>query len=138
VVADDLAASAPSRFEWLLHAPQGSLAHAGGSFVVSRGRVRLWVRWLRPVDVAANVVSRPTGSNGFDPTDCLVVEKDGAEGFPALAVLAVGDDREAAPRISLEERRLRIERGPRRWSLTVRPTGGRLSDPLIDVAASKR
>jgi hypothetical protein len=80
------------------------------------------------------VASRPTGSHGFDPTDCLVVEKDGAEGFPALAVLAVGDDREAAPRISLEESRLRIERGHRRWSLIVRPTGGRLSDPLIDVA----
>jgi hypothetical protein len=135
VVADDLAASGPSRFEWLLHAPEKSLsATPDGAFVVSRGRARLSVRWLRPAGASASIIARPTGSDGFDPTDCLVVEKDGIETFPALAVLAVHDEGEAPPRVSLEGDRLRIERGGRRWLVRVRPGGGPASEPLVELA----
>jgi hypothetical protein len=134
VVADDLAASGPSRFEWLLHAPEKSLsATTDGAFVVSRGRARLSVRWLRPAAASAGVISRPTGSDGFDPTDCLVVQQDGVETFPALAVLAVHDQGEAPPRVALEGHRLRIDRGSRRWLVRVGPGSGAAADSLLEL-----
>jgi hypothetical protein len=134
VVADELATSGPSRFEWLLHAPEKSLSVApDGAFVVSRGRARLSVRWLRPADASARVISRPTGSDGFDPTDCLVVQKEGVETFPALAVLTVLAEGEAPPRVSLEGDRLRVDRGQRRWIVRVRAEGGTAADALLEL-----
>jgi hypothetical protein len=96
-------------------------------FPSSVAEVRRW-----PADVSAGVISRPTGSDGFDPTDCLVVQKDGVETFPALAVLAVHAGGEAPPRVSLEGDRLRIERDGRRWVVRVRSESGSGADALLE------
>jgi len=138
VIADDLAADGASRFEWLLHAPAGSLALAGGgAFEIARSGVRLWGTFLRPRSARSRVISRPTGSTGFDPTSCLVVDVAGVEAARTLAVLAVLREGEAPPRLVLDEGRLRIRKGQAEWRVRVVDEPAAPADPLVVVETAR-
>ena len=135
VIADDIEAHGPSRFEWLLHAPKGSLSIGdGGAFEIARPGVRLHGVFLRPASARPRVVSRVTGSSGFDPTSCLVEEMTGDVARP-LAVLSVLREGEAAPTLRLAGGRLRIRKGEAEWTVEVvdRPAGP--AAPLLVVEA---
>ena len=133
VIADDLAARGSSRFEWLLHAPEGSLSLGdGGAFEIARPGVRLHGVFLRPAPGRARVVSRATGSSGFDPTSCLVVEMAGEATRP-LAVLSVLREGEAAPSLRLAGGRLRIRKGEAEWTLEVVDRPAAPAAPLLVV-----
>ena len=132
VIADDLEARRASRFEWLLHAPEGSLRLTdGGNFEIARPGVRLWGVFLRPTSARARVISRVTGSSGFDPTSCLVVEMTGVETARPLAVLAVLREGEAAPGVDLNGRRLRIRKGGAEWTVRVADKPAEPGGPLL-------
>ncbi len=132
VVADDLAARGPSRFEWLLHAPAGSLSLVGGgAFEVARPGVRLWGLVLHPTSARAHVTSRTTGSSGFDPTSCLLVEMQGVENARPLAVMAVLGEHESAPRVRLAGARLQIGKGEAKWTVRVVDRPATPADPLL-------
>jgi len=138
VIADDLAARGASRFEWLLHAPEGSLSLADdGAFEIVRPGVRLRGHFLRPTSARARVISRPTGSSGFDPTSCLVVEMAGAETAQTLAVLSVLREGEAAPSVRLVGGRLRIRKGKAAWTVKVLDTPAAPGDPLLVLETSR-
>lgn len=138
VVADDLAAREPSRFEWLLHAPAGSLsARADSAFEVTRPGVRLFVHPLRLRNAAARVISRVTRSQGFDPTSCLVLETTGTEGTRPLVVLAVLEDGEPPPEVVLDGDRVRIRKGRATWRLRLVDEPRRASDPLLVIEAPR-
>jgi len=133
VIADDIEAHGASRFEWLLHAPKGSLAlEDDGTFEIARPGVRLRGVLLRPASARARVVSRVTGSSGFDPTSCLVAEMAGETARP-LAVLAVLREGEAAPSVRLAEGRLRIRKGETEWTVRVVDGPTAPADPLLVV-----
>lgn len=138
VIADDLAARGASRFEWLLHAPEGSLSLADdGAFEIARPGVRLRGLFLRPTSARARVISRPTGSSGFDPTSCLVVEMAGAETAQPLAVLSVLREGEAAPSVRLVGGRLSIRKGAAAWTVKVVDTPAAPGDPLLVLETSR-
>jgi hypothetical protein len=132
VIADDLAAEGGSRFEWLLHAPEGSLSLAdGGAFEITRPGVRLGGLFLRPASARVRVISRATGSSGFDPTSCLVVEMTDVEGARPLAVLAVLREGEAAPLVRLAGGQLQIRKGGAAWTVRVVDEPAAPEDPLV-------
>ena len=133
VIADDIEARGTSRFEWLLHAPQGSLALAGeGAFEVTRPGVRLRGVLLRPGSSPARVVTRVTGSQGFDPTSCLAVEMTGESARP-LVVLSVLREGEAPPRVRLDGQRLDIRKGDVEWTVDVVDQPAAPNSPLLVV-----
>jgi hypothetical protein len=132
VVADDLAARGPSRFEWLLHAPAGSLSGpVDGAFEIARPGVRLSVHPLRPKDAATRVISRVTRSQGFDPTSCLVLETTGTESTRPLVVLAVLEGGEPPPEVVLDGDRVRIRKGHATWRLRLVDEPRAATDPLL-------
>ena len=133
VIADDIEARGTSRFEWLLHAPQGSLALAGeGAFEVTRPGVRLRGVLLRPDPhpLASSPGSR--GPQGFDPTSCLAVEMTGESARP-LVVLSVLREGEAPPRVRLDGQRLDIRKGDVEWTVDVVDRPAALNSPLLVV-----
>jgi len=133
VIADDIEAHGPSQFEWLLHAPEGSLSLEGdGAFEIVRPGVRLHGVFLRPPSARARVLSRVTGSSGFDPTSCLVHEMRGETVNP-LAVLSVLREGEAAPSVRLVEGRLRIRKGKAEWTVKIVDRPAAPADPLLVV-----
>ncbi len=133
VIADDIEASGASRFEWLLQAPEGSLTlEGGGAFEIARPGVRLRGVLLHPAAAPVRVVSRVTGSSGFDPTSCLVAEMTGETARP-LAVLSVLREGEAAPSVRLTGGRLRIRKGSREWTIRVVDRPAAPADPLLLV-----
>ncbi len=138
VIADDLAARGSARFEWLLHAPEGSLSLGkGGTFEIARPGVRLHGILLRPAVVRASVVSRVTRSSGFDPTSCLVEEMMGKTTRP-LAVLSVLQEGEPAPGVRLAGSRLQIRKGEAEWTVQVVDRPAAPGAPLLVVEASTR
>ena len=138
VIADDIDARGASRFEWLLHAPHGSLAlRRDGSFEIARPGVRLHGVILRPAASGARVVSRVTGSTGFDPTSCLVVEMSGEAARP-LTVLSVLRDGEAEPSLSFAGGRLGIRKGETGWTVRVVDAPATPADPLLVVETAVR
>jgi hypothetical protein len=138
VVADDLEAHGASRFEWLLHAPEGSLSLAdGGAFEIARPGVRLRGLFLRPASARARVISRVTGSSGFDPTSCLVVETTGVETARPVAVLAVLREGEAAPSVLLIGGRLHIQKEEAAWTVRVVDAPTAPGDPLLVLEAQR-
>ncbi len=135
VIADDIEAGGASRFEWLLHAPEGSLTLGeGGTFEIARPGVRLHGLFLRSASARARVVSRVTGSSGFEPTSCLV-EEIMEESARPLAVLSVLREGEPAPSVRRDGKRLRTRKGEAEWTVKVvdRPTAP--SAPLLVVEA---
>jgi len=133
VIADDVATHGPSAFEWLLHAPEGSLSlGGGGTFEIARPGVRLHGAFLRPASTRARVVTRVTASTGFDPTSCLVEEMTGENARP-LVVLSVLGEGEAPPVVGLAGDRLRIRKGASEWTVRVVDEPPAPADPLLVV-----
>ncbi|HSD66985.1 MAG TPA: heparinase II/III family protein [Vicinamibacteria bacterium] len=138
VIADDIEAQGPSRFEWLLHAPERSLSLGkGGAFEIARPGVRLHGVFLRPATARGRVVTRVTGSSGFDPTSCLVEEMTGEAARP-LAVLSVLGEGEAPPRVRLAEDRLLIRKGEAEWTIRVADEPAAPDVPLLVVDVPAR
>jgi len=138
VIADDLEAEGPSRFEWLLHGPEGSLSlRENGAFEIARPGVRLHGLFRGPTAATARVIRRRTASSGFDPTSCLVVEMAGETARP-LVVLSVLREGEAAPRAELAGNRLRIRKGEAEWTLRVVDGSAAPADPLVVVETPPR
>jgi Heparinase II/III-like protein/Domain of unknown function (DUF4962) len=138
VIADDLEAEGPSRFEWLLHAPEGSLSlREDGAFEIARPGARLHGLFRGPTAATARVIRRRTTSSGFDPTSCLVAEMDGEAARP-LVVLSVLHEGEAAPRVDLAGNRLRIRKGEAEWTLRVMDRTAAPADPLVVVETPPR
>jgi Heparinase II/III-like protein/Domain of unknown function (DUF4962) len=136
VIADDIEAEGMSRFEWLLHAPAGSLSlEDGGAFEIARPGVRLRGVFLRPASARARVISRVTGSSGFDPTSCLVEEMKGEIARP-LAVLSVLREGEPAPSVRLAGGWLRIRKGQADWTVRIVDRPANPTAPLLVVEAS--
>ena len=136
VIADDIEAEGMSRFEWLLHAPAGSLSlEDGGAFEIARPGVRLRGVFLRPASARARVISRVTGSSGFDPTSCLVEEMTGEIARP-LAVLSVLREGEPAPSVRLAGGWLRIRKGQADWTVRIVDRPANPTAPLLVVEAS--
>lgn len=132
VIADDLEARGASRFEWLLHAPEGSLSLAGGgTFQIERPGVRLWGSLLRPASVRPQVITRVTGSSGFDPTSCLVVDMAEVETARPLVVLSVLREGEAEPSVRLAPGRLSIRKGEAEWTVRVMDESAAPGEPLL-------
>ncbi len=133
VIADDIEAQGASRFEWLLHAPEGSLSLGdAGTFEIARPGVRLHGAFLRPASSRARVVTRVTTSTGFDPTSCLVEEMTGGTARP-LVVLSVLRDGERAPSVRLTADRLLIRKGEAEWTVKVVVAPATPADPLLAV-----
>jgi len=133
VIADAIEARGMSRFEWLLHAPEGSLSlEDGGAFEITRPGVRLRGVFLRPASARARVISRVTGSSGFDPTSCLVEEMTGETARP-LAVLSVLREGEPAPSVRLAGGRLRIRKREAEWTVRIVDRPASPTAPLLVV-----
>jgi hypothetical protein len=94
--------------------------------------VRLHGVFLRPASVRARVVSRVTGSSGFDPTSCLVEEVTGESARP-LVVLSVLREGESAPSVRLAGDRLDIRKGDAEWTVRVVDGPPSPADPLLVV-----
>jgi hypothetical protein len=137
VIGDDIAAQGASTFEWLLHAPEGSLSLGkDGRFEVTAPGVRLHGVFLHP-SARLRVVTRVTRSSGFDPTSCLVEEMTGEVARP-LVVLSVLREGEAAPAVRLEGDRLRVRKGKTEWTVRVVDEPRAPTDPLLVVESPPR
>jgi hypothetical protein len=88
--------------------------------------------FLRPPSARARVISRVTGSSGFDPTSCLVEEMRGETARP-LAVLSVLREGESPPHVRLDGGQLRIRKGEAEWTVKVIENPAAPSAPVLVV-----
>jgi hypothetical protein len=90
VVADDLGAKAPSRFEWLLQALDTIRPAPAGGYVIDEGGVRLAVNPVLPAKYEASVAERPyRASNLRDKLVTLNLRAEGLTQTRFLVVLTV-------------------------------------------------
>ena len=132
VVADDLVAKAPSRFEWLLQALDTIRPASTGGFMIDEGGVRLAVNPVLPAKYAASLAERPFKASNLSGK--LVTLNLRAEGVPQtrfLVVLTVlKDASDSAPQVSYTPGKLEIRRPGRSWVVNVTE-----ADPVFTVAS---
>lgn len=130
VVADDLVAKAPGRFEWLLQALDTIRPASSGGYMIDEGGVRLAVNPVLPAKYAASVAERPfKASNLRDKLVTLNLRADGVPQTRFLVVLTVlKDASDSAPQVSYTPGKLEIRRPGRSWVVNV-------ADPVFTVAS---
>lgn len=121
VVADDLAAKAPARFEWLLQALDYINRTGAGTFEIREGGVRLSVNPVLPAKYEPAIASREyRGSNLNGKLVTLNLRVEAVSRTRFLVVMAVLDDASApAPQVAYANGRLSIRHGGRSWKVRV-------------------
>jgi hypothetical protein len=139
VIADDLAATAPSRFEWLLQALDSIHRTGPSGFEIREGDVRLSVNPILPRAYEASVGEREySASNVRGKLMTLNLRADSLATARFLVVLGVLKDASVdVPAVTYADGRLEIAHLGRTWSVAVAEAAAlnSPSDPVLRVVA---
>jgi hypothetical protein len=141
VIADDLEARKPSKFEWLLNALHSIVPVGEGDFEIHEGGVRLWVH---PVSRPHHADIRERAYDASNVDGKLVTLNLRVESLPStrfLVVLAVLKDASVpAPTVTSSPGRLAIRHLGRTWNVRVAEPHAVVapSDRVLDVVSAGR
>ena len=142
VVADDLAAQSPSRFEWLLHALHSITRTGPDRFEVREGGVRLSVAPVLPAAYTASVAEQVySGSNLDGKLVTLNLRAEPVSLVRFLVVLTVlKDPSSRAPEVEYSGGGLTIRHLGRTWRVHVRETASLAApaDPALRLESGRQ